>query len=155
TPIFDLGRSRTWPTDAFTVNPLPRYLPIVRALAGDSTTTRAEPGLTFLGFLAGSPCSASSSTSSSWTVLVSRPTGLSALAVLPAGGALAARVLARASPLPSDLPSDLPLDLALWPFEVDLAAGSLAAGLADFALACLAGGALRPFLSSLGLTASS
>src|SRR5258708_19180927 len=43
----DLGRSRTWPTEAFTVKPLPRYLPIVRALAGDSTTTRAEPGLTW------------------------------------------------------------------------------------------------------------
>jgi hypothetical protein len=42
TPILDLGRSRTWPTEAFTVK-LRQYLPIVRALAGDSTTTSASP----------------------------------------------------------------------------------------------------------------
>src|SRR5262249_49066911 len=43
TPILDLGRSMTWPTDAFTVKPVPRYFLIVLALAGDSTTTRARP----------------------------------------------------------------------------------------------------------------
>src|SRR5689334_13728185 len=52
-------KSRMWPTDAFTVNPDPRYLPIVRALAGDSTTTSAEPGLTFFGFLTTSTSSPS------------------------------------------------------------------------------------------------
>src|SRR6185312_2262349 len=41
TPILDFGRSITWPTDAFTVNPLPRYFLMVLALAGDSTTTSA------------------------------------------------------------------------------------------------------------------
>src|SRR5262249_33918601 len=41
TPIFDLGRSMTWPTEAFTVKPGPRYFLMVFALAGDSTTTRA------------------------------------------------------------------------------------------------------------------
>src|SRR5581483_1197864 len=41
TPIFDLGRSMTWPTDAFTVKPAPRYFLMVFALAGDSTTTSA------------------------------------------------------------------------------------------------------------------
>src|SRR5437867_6935446 len=39
TPIFDFGRSRMWPTEAFTVYPEPRYFLIVFALAGDSTTT--------------------------------------------------------------------------------------------------------------------
>src|ERR1700677_4047819 len=35
-----LGRSLTWPSEAFTTNCLPRYLPIVFAFAGDSTMTR-------------------------------------------------------------------------------------------------------------------
>ncbi|MDQ7030372.1 MAG: hypothetical protein Q9O62_11625 [Ardenticatenia bacterium] len=35
----DLSKSRTWPTDAFTVYPRPRNLLTVRALAGDSTMT--------------------------------------------------------------------------------------------------------------------
>ena len=35
------GRSRTWPMLASTVYPRPRNLEIVRALAGDSTITRA------------------------------------------------------------------------------------------------------------------
>src|SRR6185503_7660952 len=38
TPSLDLGRSFTWPTDAFTMKAEPRYFLIVRALAGDSTT---------------------------------------------------------------------------------------------------------------------
>src|SRR5688500_17577887 len=38
TPIFDLGRSLMWPTDAFTSKDGPRYFFSVRALAGDSTT---------------------------------------------------------------------------------------------------------------------
>src|SRR5947208_10131910 len=50
TPIFDLGRSMTWPTEAFTVNPAPRYFLMVFALAGDSTTTRALPLDFFAGF---------------------------------------------------------------------------------------------------------
>src|SRR5579859_562683 len=33
----------TWPTEAFTVKALPRYLPMVLALAGLSTMTRARP----------------------------------------------------------------------------------------------------------------
>src|SRR5262245_5839044 len=36
-----LGRSRTWPMLASTLKPGPRYLVIVLALVGDSTTTRA------------------------------------------------------------------------------------------------------------------
>src|SRR6266852_3921859 len=40
TPRLLLGRSFTWPKDASTVNPLPRYFWIVFALAGDSTMTR-------------------------------------------------------------------------------------------------------------------
>ncbi|MNV86715.1 hypothetical protein D3C71_1807680 [compost metagenome] len=39
TPIWLLGRSRTCPIDAFTIYLLPKYLPIVFALAGDSTMT--------------------------------------------------------------------------------------------------------------------
>src|SRR5262245_10003134 len=50
TPSLDLGRSMTCPTDAFTVNPDPRYFLIVRALAGDSTTTSDFP-LTSRAFL--------------------------------------------------------------------------------------------------------
>ncbi len=38
------GRSRTWPMLASTVNPLPKNLLIVRALAGDSTITNAWVG---------------------------------------------------------------------------------------------------------------
>src|SRR5262245_42995433 len=41
TPIFDLGRSLMWPTEAFTSKPLPRYFLMVLALAGDSTITSA------------------------------------------------------------------------------------------------------------------
>jgi hypothetical protein len=33
------GRSRMWPKEDFTINPLPRYLLMVLALAGDSTMT--------------------------------------------------------------------------------------------------------------------
>src|SRR5712692_4316458 len=40
TPRLLLGRSFTWPKDASTVNPLPRYFWIVFALAGDATMTR-------------------------------------------------------------------------------------------------------------------
>src|ERR1700732_320189 len=40
TPRLLLGRSFTWPKEASTVNPLPRYFWIVFALAGDSTMTR-------------------------------------------------------------------------------------------------------------------
>src|SRR5574338_144354 len=40
TPIFDLGRSFTWPTEASTWYERPRYFLMVLALAGDSTTTR-------------------------------------------------------------------------------------------------------------------
>src|SRR3954447_12326625 len=43
TPMPLLGRSRTWPIDAFTTKPSPRYLLIVFALAGDSTITRVLP----------------------------------------------------------------------------------------------------------------
>ena len=39
TPSSRSGKSRMWPTVAFTVKPFPRYLPIVFAFAGDSTTT--------------------------------------------------------------------------------------------------------------------
>src|SRR5512136_1356478 len=39
TPSLLLGRSMMWPTEAFTVKSLPRYFPMVFALAGDSTTT--------------------------------------------------------------------------------------------------------------------
>jgi hypothetical protein len=39
TPSLLLGRSMMWPTDALTVKSLPRYLPMVFALAGDSTMT--------------------------------------------------------------------------------------------------------------------
>src|SRR5439155_9542900 len=39
TPILLLGRSITWPTDAFTTYPEPRYFLMVFAWAGDSTTT--------------------------------------------------------------------------------------------------------------------
>jgi hypothetical protein len=43
TPMPLLGRSRTWPIEAFTTKPSPRYLLIVFALAGDSTITRVFP----------------------------------------------------------------------------------------------------------------
>src|SRR5688500_3890789 len=43
TPSFRVGRSRTWPTVAFTEYPAPRYFPIVFALVGDSTMTSASP----------------------------------------------------------------------------------------------------------------
>ncbi len=57
TPIFDFGRSTTWPTDAFTVKPEPRYFLIVFAFAGDSTTTSARslPGRRFSGLAGASP----------------------------------------------------------------------------------------------------
>src|SRR2546430_4658309 len=43
-PYTTLFRSSiTWPTDAFTVKPAPRYFLIVLALAGDSTMTSALP----------------------------------------------------------------------------------------------------------------
>ena len=38
-PSVFVGRSRTWPTVAFTAYADPRYLPMVLALAGDSTMT--------------------------------------------------------------------------------------------------------------------
>src|SRR4029450_627341 len=44
-----LGRSRTWPMDAFTWKSRPRYLLIVFALAGDSTMTRFLATLGLLG----------------------------------------------------------------------------------------------------------
>src|SRR5579863_6105386 len=40
TPRVLLGRSFTWPSDASTVKPLPRYFWMVFALAGDSTITK-------------------------------------------------------------------------------------------------------------------
>src|SRR5690242_15589993 len=43
TPSFRVGRSRMWPTVAFTEYFDPRYFPIVFALVGDSTMTRAVP----------------------------------------------------------------------------------------------------------------
>src|SRR3954466_3438510 len=43
TPMPLGGRSRTWPMEAFTTKPSPRYLLIVLALAGDSTMTRSLP----------------------------------------------------------------------------------------------------------------
>ena len=43
TPSSRLGRSRKCPIVALTVKPLPRYLPIVFALVGDSTMTSAPP----------------------------------------------------------------------------------------------------------------
>src|SRR5437867_13054603 len=58
TPILLLGRSITWPTDAFTTYPEPRYFLMVFALAGDSTTTsvlvraRAPASAEPLAFLA-------------------------------------------------------------------------------------------------------
>src|SRR2546427_3899354 len=58
TPILLLGRSITWPTDAFTTYPEPRYFLMVFALAGDSTTTsvldraRAPDSAEPLAFLA-------------------------------------------------------------------------------------------------------
>src|SRR3989442_10193947 len=45
TPSLLFGRSRTWPFDARTLKPGPRYLPMVRAFAGDSTITRLFPRL--------------------------------------------------------------------------------------------------------------
>src|SRR5687767_5403574 len=41
TPSSLVGRSRTWPMVAFTSYPAPRYFPMVFALVGDSTMTRA------------------------------------------------------------------------------------------------------------------
>src|SRR4051812_36587278 len=41
TPSSRVGRSRRWPMVAFTSYPAPRYFPIVLALVGDSTMTRA------------------------------------------------------------------------------------------------------------------
>src|SRR5512140_1679694 len=43
TPSLRVGRSRMWPTVAFTEYFDPRYLPIVFALVGDSTMTSAAP----------------------------------------------------------------------------------------------------------------
>src|SRR5262249_7252810 len=43
TPSFRVGRSRTCPTVALTSKPRPRYLPMLFALVGDSTTTSASP----------------------------------------------------------------------------------------------------------------
>src|SRR5688572_11121254 len=43
TPSSRLGRSRRWPTVAFTVYPRPKYFPIVLAFVGDSTMTSALP----------------------------------------------------------------------------------------------------------------
>src|SRR5689334_6566551 len=42
-PNFRSGRSRTWPMQALTTNPVPRILLIVFALAGDSTITTGFP----------------------------------------------------------------------------------------------------------------
>src|SRR5687767_8166384 len=41
TPSSRVGRSRRWPMVAFTSYPAPRYFPMVLALVGDSTITRA------------------------------------------------------------------------------------------------------------------
>src|SRR4030095_15386629 len=43
TPSFRVGRSRTCPIVALTLKPRPRYLPMLLALVGDSTTTSASP----------------------------------------------------------------------------------------------------------------
>src|SRR5215470_7714956 len=42
TPSADLGRSRTWPIEAFTMNLESRYFWIVLTFVGDSTTTKAR-----------------------------------------------------------------------------------------------------------------
>src|SRR5262245_19579833 len=57
-PNLRLGRSRTWPLLAVTSKSGPRYLPMVLALAGDSTMTRFLPlrgrlGLGTLSWAAG------------------------------------------------------------------------------------------------------
>ncbi len=65
TPILDFGKSMTWPTDALTVKPAPKYFLIVLALAGDSTTTSA--------FVRLPPPPPSSSPSSSSSSSVSSP----------------------------------------------------------------------------------
>src|SRR3954469_165995 len=63
TPSLLLGRSRTCPLEARTSNPGPRYFPMVRALAGDSTITRFFPRLP--GRAAAEPFAGSSSSRSS------------------------------------------------------------------------------------------
>src|SRR5690349_5958407 len=69
TPSLLLGRSRTCPLEARTSKPGPRYFPMVRALAGDSTMTRFLPRLperdAGLDSVGSSP-SASTSTSTSF-----------------------------------------------------------------------------------------
>src|SRR5919198_770219 len=52
TPSLLFGRSRMWPIDATTLKSRPRYLLIVFAFAGDSTTTSAFAIATFLFTLA-------------------------------------------------------------------------------------------------------
>src|SRR6187455_269344 len=63
-PNFRSGRSRTWPMQALTTNPVPRILLIVFALAGDSTITTGFPLGPFLedfffGFGSAAPSPAS------------------------------------------------------------------------------------------------
>ena len=58
-PMFFTGRSRMWPTVAFTAYAFPRYLPMVFALAGDSTMTSDLPAA---DRAASSSCGSSGST---------------------------------------------------------------------------------------------
>src|SRR5580700_7388455 len=50
TPSVLLGRSLTWPSDASTVKPLPRYFWMVFALAGDSTITKPLVNVSSVGY---------------------------------------------------------------------------------------------------------
>src|SRR5213592_4733264 len=52
TPSLLFGRSRMWPIDATTLKSRPRYLLMVFAFAGDSTTTNAFA----IEFLVPNPC---------------------------------------------------------------------------------------------------
>src|SRR5258708_22727474 len=51
TPSLLLGRSLMWPSEASTSKSLPRYLLMLRALAGDSTMTRDLVNVLFSGLV--------------------------------------------------------------------------------------------------------
>src|SRR6185295_8332619 len=88
TPSLLFGRSRTWPLEARTSKFGPRYLPMVRAFAGDSTMTRLRP---FLPERLGSIGSSSSSSISSSDFAALR--GAFVLALAFAGAFARARAL--------------------------------------------------------------
>src|SRR6185295_2266813 len=90
TPSLLFGRSRTWPLEARTSKFGPRYLPMVRAFAGDSTMTRLRP---FLPERLGSIGSSSSSSISSSDFAVLRGAFVVALALAFAGAFARARAL--------------------------------------------------------------